>query len=245
MRFNLTHFTALILLGTSIVASPAALQAKEPQPKISITGVGTAKRAPDLAVISLGVLREAKTAREALTENNAAMSDLIAAMRALGVEEKDMQTSNFSIQPRYFYPERKANGEHEAPRIIGYSVSNNLEVRIKEIEKTGEALDQAVTLGANTGGNIRFTNQDVEALLDEARINAVQNAMKKAEILVVTAGAKLGEIVSISETSNNPRPQKFAQARALSVQEDAGQVPIASGENSYRVTVNITWKIDQ
>lgn len=198
-----------------------------------------------MAVVSVGVLREAETAREALNLNNQAMGAVLAAMKDTGIEERDLQTSGFSIQPRYFYPKRKSNGEQPAPKITGYVVNNNLTIRIRVLEETGLILDRVVTLGVNTGGNIQFTNSDTDSLLKKARADAVRNALEKAQTLTSAAGVGLGKISSINESSRAPRPIGVAQARSLAVQEDAGNVPIASGENEYRVTVQISWEIDQ
>lgn len=211
---------------------------------ISLTGTGSVSIAPDMAIVSFGVVKEAKTARAALDENNKAMASILKAMEENGIEKKDLQTSGFNIQPKYFYPKRKSNGEQPAPEITGYTVSNNLTIRIREIEKAGEILDLSVTLGINSGGNIQFTNSDTTAVLKEARIKAVKDALEKAQTLAQAAGVELGDILSISENSSRPRPIAIAQARSLSVQEDAS-VPIASGENSYRVTVQMSWKISQ
>lgn len=211
---------------------------------ISLSGTGSVSIAPDMAVISFGVVKEAKTARAALDENNKAMASILKAMEDKGIEKKDLQTSGFNIQPKYFYPKRKSNGEQPAPEITGYIVSNNLTIRIREIEKAGEILDLSVTLGINSGGNIQFTNSDTTAVLKQARIKAVKDALEKAQTLVQAAGVELGDILNISENSSRPRPVGIAQARSLSVQEDAS-VPIASGENSYQVTVQMSWEISQ
>jgi len=211
---------------------------------ISLTGTGSVSIAPDMAIVSFGVIKEAKTARAALDENNAAMASILKAMEENGIERKDLQTSGFNIQPKYFYPKRKPNREQPAPEITGYRVANNLTIRIREIDKAGEILDLSVTLGINSGGNIQFTNSDTSAVLKEARIKAVKDAVEKAQTLAGAADVKLGDILSISENTSRPRPIAISQARSLSVQEDAS-VPIASGENSYRVTVQMSWKISQ
>jgi uncharacterized protein YggE len=211
---------------------------------ISLTGTGNVSIAPDMAVISFGVVKEAKTARAALDENNKAMASILKAMEDKGIDKKDLQTSGFNIQPKYFYPKRKSNGEQPAPEITGYRVANNITIRIREIENAGEILDLSVTLGINSGGNIQFTNSNTTAVLKEARIKAVEDALEKAQTLAQAAGVELGDILNISENTSRPRPVGIAQARSLRVQEDAA-VPIASGENNYSVTVQMSWEISQ
>ena len=231
--------TACILLASKALAETGSQTAT-----INISGTGSVSVAPDMAIVSLGVVREAKTAREALDANNDAMAAVLSAMESKGIEKKDLQTSGFNIQPRYFYPKRKSNGEQPQPQITGYVVSNNLTVRVRELAKAGEILDLVVTLGVNSGGNIRFANNDPSAALKEARVKAVKDAVEKAQTLAIAAGVELGPIKNISENFNRPRPVAIANARALSVQEDAA-VPIASGENSYEVNVQMSWEIMQ
>ncbi len=245
MNSYFKSFIAASSIALVLIAPASISQAEEKPGTISVSGTGTANVAPDLAIISLGVVREAKTAREALDANNKAMTAVLSAMKDKGIAEKDLQTSNFNIQPRYHYPKRKSNGEQPAPKIVGYIVSNNLAARVRDLSKTGEILDLVVTLGVNSGGNIQFTNDNKDAILKLARIAAVQDALDKAETLTSTAGVGLGRIINISENFNQPRPVQFAKAaRSLAVQEDAA-VPIASGENSYRVNVQISWEIAQ
>lgn len=222
---------------------PAYADAKE-KGTLSLTGTGSVNVSPDMAILNFGVVEEAKTAREALNLNNEAMGRILAAMKDNDIEEKDLQTSGFSIQPKYVYPKRTQNGEQPAPEITGYRVLNQLTVRIRDIEKLGSILDLSVTLGMNSGGDIRFTNADTKEIIKEARTLAVKDAIEKAQTLVGAAGVELGEIRTISENVTLPRPVAIAQARSLSVQEDAS-VPIASGENQYSVTVQMSWEIDQ
>ena len=235
----------LSLAALVAISTPNFTMAAEKPATISVTGTGSASVAPDMAIVSFGVIREAKTAREALTANNKAMKEVLTSMKAAGIADKDLQTSNFNIQPRYIYSKPKNNGEQKPPKIVGYVVSNNLTVRIRDLENTGAILDLVVSLGVNTGGNIRFTNQDKKSVLEMARVAAVKDAMAKAKLLTETAGAGLGKILSISENSHQPNPRPIAYARAAKMADSAESVPIASGENTYNVHVNISWEIDQ
>ncbi len=244
MNFKKIISISLFAWLSAVVISPAWATENTPA-SVSVMGVGTVSVAPDMAIITAGVVKEAKTAREALDANNAAMRSVLEAMKNEGIAEKDLQTSGFSIQPRYTYPKRKANGEQPAPLITAYVVSNTLTIRVVDLEKTGPILDRVVSLGVNQGGNIQFSNADKTAILKQARTAAVEDAIQKAETLVTAAGKTLGPILSISENNASPRPIAIAQARTLSVQEDAGSVPIATGENSYVVRVQMSWEIEQ
>jgi len=227
-------------LALSSMLTPAL--ANSP-PTIDVTGQGETAVAPDMAILSLSVMREAETAREALDEANAAMSEVIEAMRGEGVESRDLQTSGLSITPRYVYPER--NGE-EGPRIVGYQVSNTLTVRVRDIERVGEVLDLSVTLGVNQGGGIVLTNDDPAAALEDARSAAVENAKSKAQTLAEAAGVRLGRVMSMSEQTraSEPRPMGVPQMAMRVAAEDAS-VPIETGENTYHVNVNVSFEILQ
>jgi uncharacterized protein len=232
---------ATLALGTANLAHAA----EEPTPRIIVSGEGEAAVAPDMALISLSVLREGATAREALDANTAAMSEVLAAMKAFGINETDLQTSGFNIQPRYVYPDPNKN-ETFNPKITGYTVMNTLGVRVRDLSKVGEVLDQSVTLGVNEGGNITFVKDDASTVIEKARKKAVENAIAKAKTITTTAGVGIGRILEMSEQSFQPGPMPMMQAdMAMAKSAGSAPVPIASGENSYRVSVNVTFEIKQ
>ena len=227
-------------LAAGLAASPAL--AEELSPRIMVSGTGQAALAPDLAILSLSVMREAETAREALDANNAAMGDVLDAMKAEGIAERDLQTSGFSINPRYVYP-KASDGGDQTPKIVAYQVVNNLTVRVRDIAKVGAVLDKSVTLGVNQGGSVSFGNDDTTAALSEAREKAMADAIAKAGTLAKAAGVKTGKVLEITENVNYARPEPLARAMTMKAEADA--VPLAAGENSYSVTVNVTFAIDQ
>ncbi len=235
--------TALMIL-VSIPADPA-LANEAGQPEINVSATGKVSAEPDMVLISFGVVREAKTARDALTANNKAMSEVLSALENVGIAKTDIQTSNFNISPRYHYPKRSGDGSQPPPKITGYMVSNNVSLRVRDLSKTGELLDQVVTLGVNSGGNIQFLNQNTDEILKNARTAAVKNAIKKANTLANAAGVKLGQLIEIRENSQEPRPVPMARTTMMESQADGSSVPIAGGENSYSVNVNMRWVIEQ
>jgi uncharacterized protein YggE len=239
----------LILAITALAAAVAALPAKAadgPTPRIMVSGEGEAWAAPDMALINLTVLRDAPTSREALDANTMAMTEVMAAMKAFGIEDRDLQTSGFSIQPRYQYPDPNKN-ETFQPKIVGYTVVNTLGVRVRDLKKVGEVLDQSVTLGVNQGGDVTFLKGDSTYVLEEARKRAVKNAVAKAKTITSTAGVGTGRILEMSEQSFQPGPIPMmrAEMQMAKMAGDAAPVPVAAGENSYRVTVNVTFEIRQ
>jgi uncharacterized protein len=234
---------SLVALSMALAASGASAQdAKPREPVITVTGEGRSETAPDLAIIEIGVVKDAKTAREALDANNKAMADVLSSLKEAGIAERDLQTSGFTINPQYNYPQ-SSTGENPPPVLVGFQVANTLSLRVRDLGKLGEILDKAVTLGANQGGGIRFTNDKPEAALSEARKKAVANAMAKAKELTDAAGIGLGRVLEISETAYRPEPVPMMRAMAKDFAAEA--VPIAAGESSYSVTVNMTFALEK
>ncbi|MCY0096085.1 SIMPL domain-containing protein [Hoeflea ulvae] len=235
-------------LAATLFAVPAlADEARQPAPGvISVVGEGSASIAPDMAVVSLSVLREAETAREALDANNDAMAKVLAAMKQEGIAERDLQTGAFSIQPRWFYPPNRNDGKAEEPRITGYAVNNTLTLRIRDLSRLGAILDSSVTLGVNQGGDVMFTNDDQDTVREAARLDAIAKAKAKAVAMTEALGVGLGRITQISENSYSAPPMPMARAEmAMMSPKSDSSVPVASGENEYRVSVSISWEITQ
>jgi uncharacterized protein len=232
--FSLAVACLVLLLQGTVGA------AQEATARIVATGEGSVSLAPDMAVLSLTVNREADTARSALDANSAAMTEVIAAMEKEGIAARDMQTAGFSIQPRYVYP--KPRGE-KPPQIVGYTVRNSLTVKIRDLERLGELLDRSVSLGVNEGGNVRFSNDDPTAALSQARKAAVEDALARIRTMADAAGVGVGSIIAITESSGMSGPRPMMESMAMARAADA--VPIAAGENSYRVAVTVSVAIDQ
>ena len=205
---------------------------------ISLTGHGEVRAVPDLAMINMGVTSSAETARAALDANTKAMTELMASLKAANVEDKDISTSNFSVNPRLDYGQN--NGQ--PPKVVGYDVSNNVSVIVRKIDGLGTLLDKAVSSGSNQINGISFSVSKPEVAMDEARKMAVQDAMHKAQIYTSAAAINLGNIMSISENNGMAEPQvMFSRAKAMSA--DAAPVPIAQGSQIISVDVNISWEI--
>lgn len=243
--------TAASLFALSLAAATAlpfaaqaqdAAAAKPREATIIVTGEGSAEVAPDMAVVDLGVVKDAKTAREALDANNKAMAEILAALKEAGIEERDVQTSGFMINPQYQYPQ-SSTGENPPPVLIGFQVTNTVTLRVRDLSKLGEIVDKTVTLGANQGSGIRFVNDKPEATVSAARKKAVENAVAKAKELTEAAGVGLGRVIEISETSYRAEAMPIARTMAKDFAA-AGAVPIAAGENSYSVTVNVTFALN-
>jgi uncharacterized protein YggE len=234
----------LPLLAAAMILPHAAdaQEAHQPVPRIVVVGEGETAVAPDLAIVTLAVLREGDTARAALDQANAAAAEVIAAMKEAGVAPRDLQTGGLQINPRYVYPQ---NGEEGQPRIVAYQVTNTLTVRVRDIARVGEIVDRAVTLGVNQGGSIAFTNHDPAAARTEARRRAVDDAIARARTLAEAAGVGLGPIIEMSEQSYSQPPMPMAASRAYRMEAQSDAVPVEAGENVYRVQVNATFELKQ
>jgi uncharacterized protein len=237
-----TQLLPLALAAVLAVPSGPALSQDNPRPRVIVTGEGEAAVSPDMAIMTLAVMREADTARAALDANNAAMTEVIAAMKEAGVADRDMQGSGLMINPRYLYP--RPDETDQTPKINGYQVTNTLTVRVRDLSKLGAILDRSVTLGVNQGGNVMFANDDPAETLTEARKRAVQDAVAKAKTLTEAAGVALGNIVEISEQAFAPPPIPY-MAKDARMEAAQASVPVPAGENAYRVQVNVTFELTQ
>ena len=235
----------LITLGLFTYSLVAEATDSNPMPRILVNGEGSVNLAPDMAILTLSVSRQAETARAALDANSLAMSEVQKAMTTAGIETRDLQTSDFSIQPNYFYPPQKPSGKREPAQIVGYTVRNSLTVRVRDISSVGAILDKSVSLGVNEGGNIMFSNDDPSEAITQARVAAMKQAIDKATTLAQAAGVRTGKLLEISEQSYSPRPMPMARAAMAMGRAESDSVPVATGENTYKVMVNVSFAIEQ
>jgi uncharacterized protein YggE len=244
MTFALTRFAGraiLVAVGTAalvLIAAPALqADAGAPGPRLlTVSGQGEVKATPNQAQLSAGVVTTAKTAAAALAANTRTMNAVFATLRKAGVADKDMQTSDFSVQPQYGSSGVSSSGPQ---RVIGYQVTNNVSVTVEDLGKLGDTLDALVSSGANSIGEVGFAIKDPKPLLAQARAAAVADAIAKAQVLAKAAGVTLGPITAISEGgTESPRPMMKMMAM-----NEVSPVPIAAGEQSVTAGVSISWDI--
>lgn len=206
---------------------------------ITVTGSGVAAAAPDILTINIGVEASSKNAAETMRAVNARAGAVLAVARSLGVASKDMQTGGVSLSPVYDN-QRNTNGSYREPRIIGYRASNTVMIRLRDLEKAGEAVGALVEAGANRLNGLSFGFADATALMDAARRDAVADARRKAELFADAAGVTLGSVLTIQEQGGGgPRP--MVMARAMDAMESA--VPLERGENTVSANVHVIWEI--
>jgi uncharacterized protein YggE len=201
---------------------------------ITVTGTGTVQAPPDLATLMIGVTTQGETAAVALSANSEAVEAVIARLTASGIEARDMQTSNLSINPNW----SNFDGS-STPTISGYVATNLLTVRVRELDGLGTVLDAAVADGANTLNGLTFGLAKPEPALNDARKAAVADARAKAELLVTAAGMKLGRIVTITESGAWTDPQPMFRDSA------AGAPPVAGGELAMTANVTVQYEMTE
>jgi uncharacterized protein YggE len=217
-------------------SGPAAVEADLPARTITVSGTGEAAATPDQAVIRLGVRIDADTAAEALTQNSQQMQALIQVFRDAGAQAADIQTQAISIWPRY--SESTPQGS-QTPELAGYTASNIVEVRVRDLSQLGSLLDEAVQAGGNTIESISFKIGDQAGLLEDARQAAMSNALQKAEQLASLAGAELGVVLTIQETGGTP-PVPLARGGV----DESIAVPVEPGTQTVSVSVQVTWLLE-
>lgn len=242
---RLISAAAVVLVA---LAQPAIAQQASPIPKIeaghtllTVTTEGRSTRKPDLAVFSAGVASTGKTAGEALAANSAAMNRVIQALKRAGIADRDIQTSNLSLNPVYADMSRQPADplEQRAPVIIGYQVNNMVTVRQRNLAEYGKVVDALVSSGANQVSGPSFQMDNADAALDEARADAMTKARARAELYARAAGLRIVRIVSISESGGWSPPVPVMYARA----EMAQSTPVAAGELSLNAGVTVQYEL--
>ncbi|MEI9804261.1 MAG: SIMPL domain-containing protein [Pseudolabrys sp.] len=194
---------ALVVVATALLP----LSAHAADKLVTVTGEATVSIAPDMAVIRIGVTTQGKTAREASEANGNQMTAVLAAIKDAGIATKDVQTSRLSLQPQY-------DPNKGTARLLGFQVTNQVTVKIRDTDKLPAVLDRAISAGANEMSGIEFVVSEQSRLLDEARTEAVADARRKAELYAKAAGAKVGAVIVISEEGSAPPPRVMQALRA-------------------------------
>ena len=197
---------------------------------VTVTGEATIAVAPDTAMIRIGVSSQDKTAREAGELNARQMTAVLAAIKDAGIADRDIQTSRLSLQPQYD-PNKSGTA-----RLTGFQATNQVMVRIRDIDKLPSVLDRAIAAGANEMSGIEFVVSEQSKLLDQARDDAIADARRKAELYAKAAGTKIGRVVSITEEGSSPPPRPMQSVRA-------GAVPVAPGEHTLRAVVTVSYEL--
>ena len=237
MKTKFFFLITVLVLGIALAAcSPSTItvQSQPPQRTITVSGTGKVTLTPDIAYINIGVHSQDASATVAAADNNNSTKAVIDVIKAAGVADKDIQTTNFSIYPQQLYDN---NG-----KITGiiYMVDNTVSITVRDLTKLGDLLDASVRAGANNISSISFDVADKTEALSQARQAAVENARKQADELTTASGVSLGDIQTISYYDNSaPVTIEYARADMAS----AGSVPVQSGSMQITTTVTIVYEI--
>ena len=238
MRYPLL---AALMLGAALSSMPAAAQQASitqtiAGTRLDVTATGEVTRVPDVAIITAGVVSRSATATGALQDAANRMAKVLAALKRAGIADRDLQTSNVSLNPEYRYP------QNQAPQLTGYTATNQLSIRFRDIGASGKILDALVSQGANQINGPNLTIDKPEAALDEARANAVAIGRGRAEAYARSLGLRVARIVAVSESGGSfPVPPPMPMyARAEAAQADTKIVP---GEQKLQVSLSMTFEL--
>ena len=228
------------LLGAAVITTPAvAQQATVSQAiagtRLDINATGEAMRVPDIAIITAGVMTRASTATAALEQNAAQMNRMRAALKRAGIDDRDVQTSNISLNPEYRYQ------DNQAPQLTGYTASNQVNVRFRDIRNTGKILDALVVEGANQISGPNLTIDQPDAALDEARAKALAIGRARAELYARSLGMRVVRLVAVNESGGGyapPPPMPMMMARG---QRDSTRID--PGEQKLTVSLGMTFEL--
>ena len=204
---------------------------------LSVSAEASAKRVPDVATISTGVVTQAADANAAMRANAVQMDKVMAAIKAAGIGERDVQTSGINLNPQYKYV------ENAPPSIVGYQASNTVNVKVRDLSKLGKVLDAFVEQGANQVNGPSFEVDKPDEAYDEARVAALKKAQARAQTYADALGLKVRRIVSISEGGASfPRPMPMMRAMAA----DAGfakETSVSPGESTLSVSIEVVFEL--
>jgi uncharacterized protein YggE len=231
---------AALMIGAASWTAPASAQQTAitqtiAGTRLDVSATGEVTRVPDVAIISAGVVSRAATASAAIQDSATRMSQVLAALKRAGVEERDIQTSSVSLNPEYRYP------ENQSPQLTGYTASNQVTIRFRDIRTSGKILDTLVSQGANQINGPTLTVDKPEAALDEARAKAIAIGRARAELYARSMGLRVARIVAISESGGYaapPPPMPMMMARA-----ERDQTSIQPGEQKLQVNLSMTFEL--
>lgn len=232
---------ALALLATTAAAFPAQAQTAPTvaadtmfrATTLNLAAYGEVKATPDMATISMGVQTQAKTAAAAMAQNAQQMTRVVAALKAAGIAEKDIQTSGLNLSAQYAYV------DNQPPRLTGYQASNTVTIRVNDLARLGRTIDAVVEVGANQIHGIGFGLRDTAAAETQARLAAVKALQAKAELYAGATGHRLARMVTLSEGASYGAPPPMPMMEAMAMRSmDKASTPVSPGELTVRVDIS-------
>ena len=231
-----TKLFLTVAMVASLATTGLLAEAVEPRREVTVTGEGQLDLAPDQAVITLGVTHHDPEAANAMRAVSADMTEVVAQLRALGIEGRDLQTRQISLHPVWSTKGSYDGGDGR--RITGFQASNTLMLRLGDLDQLGQVLDQVLQSGANQFQGLRFSISDPEAVETELRTAAMEDAFAKASQLAQAAGMALGPVRLITDHGQGGGRPVMAMEMARST-----AMPIEAGELSYSYSVQVVFDL--
>jgi uncharacterized protein YggE len=234
-------YLAALLAAAAIPAAADAQQASITQTiagtRLDINASGEVTRVPDIATVTAGVVSRSTNASTALQETADRMQRVVAALKRAGIEPRDIQTSNVSLNPEYRYP------ENEAPQLVGYTASNSVSVRFRDIRNSGKILDALVSQGANQINGPSLSVDKPESALDEARAKAIATGRARADLYARSLGMRVVRIVSINESGGYYAPPPPPPPMPMAAMERSASTRIEAGEQKLQVNLGMVFEL--
>jgi uncharacterized protein YggE len=247
-KLPIAMITVVGLIGAGWVLSQfGALPQNQPH-EIQVSGEGKAYLKPDIALVTFGVTAQAPKSQDAVNQSNAKMKAIIAAIKGLGVEEKDIQTTGYNLNPVYGYDRPSTPSPMYYPMpgnqvVTGYSLDQRVSIKIRNFDNINSVLDKATVAGATNVGDLQFTVDNPEMARSEARKKAIENAKEKMKNLAKDSGLRVGKLVNVQEGySNYPQPM-YAEAMAKDSGAPSVAPQIQTGQMEVSSNVTLTFQI--
>ena len=241
-------FAAFALAAAAVPFAAAAqstnVNLAEKAPIVTLTVTESVEAAPDIVTVGTGVETRAPTARQAMADNAQQMTSLIAALGKAGIAKKDIQTSGLRLNAQYDYSARNLDGTQAAPKFIGYEASNQLTVKLRDVKRAGELLDQMAAAGATNISGPNFTIDDPAPLLVQARGQAIKTAAAQAQYYAQQTGYRSARLVSIAESNSGGMPPQPMMQR-MKADSVMASTPIEPGQVASSVTVTVQYALEQ
>ena len=205
--------------------------------RLDVSATGEVTRVPDLAIISAGVQTLKPTATAAIEENAARTERVREALKRAGIEDKDIQTSNLSLNPEYQYDQNRA------PRLTGYRASNTVNVKFRDLKRTGAILDALVAEGANQINGPSLTIDKPESALDEARAKAIVNGRMRADLYARALGMRVVRLISVSESGGYAVPPPMPMVAMMAERSADASSKIDPGTQQLQVSVAMSFEL--
>ncbi|MGB4594311.1 MAG: SIMPL domain-containing protein [Anaerolineaceae bacterium] len=205
---------------------------------LSVNGIGKIVLVPDMAYINIGVRNEDVDVTSALSVNNDMAARIAEALKAKGVEEKDVQTTNFNV-----YPSQKYDNMGNVTSTT-FVVENTINIKVNKLADLGALLDEAIRAGANNIYGIQFDIKDRQTVLDQARDLAIKDAQARAQSVATVAGVELGQIQSINvSTSSGIQPITYGMGGGGYAKDMSSTVPVSAGQLEVTYEANLIYEI--